>query len=124
MLLIEVNNLSQPLASSQCASIKTYPEDWRVTEIIDQSWSSEGEHAYIYVEKRGMNTAAVAAWLARCYQVKEMNVGFSGMKDKFAVTQQWFSVHSPLDFKIDRFSFSRLERVGVSICKGAANHSA
>mgnify|MGYP000002630038 FL=1 len=99
MLLIEVNNLSQPLASSQCASIKTYPEDWRVTEITDQSWSSEGEHAYIYVEKRGMNTAAVAAWLARCYQVKEMNVGFSGMKDKFAVTQQWFSVHSPLDLK-------------------------
>ena len=68
-----------------------------MTEVMGQSWSGEGEHAYLYVEKRGMNTAQVAAWLAQQYDVKEMNVGYSGMKDKFAVTQQWFSVHSPLD---------------------------
>jgi tRNA pseudouridine13 synthase len=93
----EVNAALEPSANAHTASIKTFAEDWRVTEVMDQSWSGEGEHAYVYVEKRGLNTAQVATWLAQQYAVKEMNIGYCGMKDKYAVTQQWFSVHSPLD---------------------------
>lgn len=95
----------QPLINTHSASIKTFAEDWRVTEVMHQAWSGEGEHVYLYVEKRGMNTAQVAAWLAQQYDVKEMNVGYSGMKDKFAVTQQWFSVHSPLDIESSELSY-------------------
>ena len=94
---VDIVSPVQPLIKTHSASIKTFPEDWRVTEIMGQPWSGEGEHAYLYVEKRGMNTAQVAVWLAQQYDVNEMNVGYSGMKDKFAVTQQWFSIHSPLD---------------------------
>lgn len=97
---------AQPLSNTHCASIKTFPEDWRVTEVMDLQWSGEGEHVYLYVEKRGMNTSQVAQWLAQQYDVKEMNVGYCGMKDKFAVTQQWFSVHSPLDIEAAKLSLS------------------
>ena len=122
MLQTEVNDDIQPsvhlsvspLARSGCASIKTFPEDWRVIEVIDQSWSGEGEHAYVYVEKRNMNTAQVAAWLAQQYDVKEMNVGYCGMKDKFALTQQWFSVHSPLDIDAAELSFGKASELSES----------
>ncbi len=102
---VDIQASVEPLIVTACASIKTFPEDWRVTEVMHQTWSDEGEHAYVYVEKRNMNTAQVAAWLAQQYDVKEMNVGFSGMKDKFAVTQQWFSIHSPLDIDPAELSF-------------------
>ncbi len=105
-VVVERQPSEQPLINTHGASIKTFPEDWRVTEVMDQLWSGEGEHAYLYVEKRGMNTAQVTQWLAQQYDVKEMNVGYSGMKDKFAVTQQWFSVHSPLDIEAARLSLS------------------
>ena len=44
------------------------------------------------IEKRGANTRWVAAELARQAQVSANDVGFAGLKDRHAVTVQWFSV--------------------------------
>lgn len=81
--------------SRPTAHIKRYPEDWRVDEHLAFDWAGEGEHLYVFVEKRGLNTIDVAADLAQHYNVSRSAVGFAGRKDKHAVTRQWFSVPTP-----------------------------
>ena len=57
----------------------------------------------------------MARWLADRYQVPEAAVGYAGMKDKHAVTEQWFSVHTPLDADV------LPRREGVRLC-AASRH--
>lgn len=52
----------------------------------------EGEHLLLHVEKRGSNTAWVAGILARHAGVSRMDVSYAGLKDRHALTRQWFSV--------------------------------
>ncbi len=46
----------------------------------------------LWIEKTGANTAWVAEQLARFAGVRVGDVGFSGLKDRHAVTRQWYSV--------------------------------
>ncbi|MFU8817755.1 MAG: tRNA pseudouridine(13) synthase TruD, partial [Pseudomonadales bacterium] len=54
-----------------------------------------GEHLLLRLEKTGLSSPQVAAALAEAFGVAEVAVGYAGMKDKHAVTEQWFSVHTP-----------------------------
>jgi len=73
--------------------IKSKPADFFVAEHLPRIFSGEGEHLYLYLEKEGQNTEYVAKQLARKFGVKPMDVGFSGLKDRWAVTRQWFSIY-------------------------------
>ncbi len=75
--------------------LKQYNEDFRVTEQPLILPSGEGEHIWLYVKKDGANTAYVAQCLADYAGVKNMDVGYAGLKDRYAVTEQWFSVYFP-----------------------------
>ena len=77
------------------ARIRTTPEDFRVEEIDAFEPAGEGEHLLLTIEKRGLNTAAVAQRLAEWAGLPEMAIGYAGMKDRHAVTRQRFSVHLP-----------------------------
>lgn len=81
--------------SRPSARIKTLPEDWQVTEVYDPIFREAGEHTYLYVEKRCLSTVPVAQWLSQQFEVPLVDVGYAGMKDKHAVTRQWFSVRQP-----------------------------
>lgn len=52
----------------------------------------EGGHLWLWVEKRSANTDWVAKELARATDCVPRDVGFAGLKDRHAVTRQWFSV--------------------------------
>jgi len=82
----------KPLAR---ARIKAVPEDFRVTELMDVVPAGEGEHTWLWLEKRKRNTEQVARSLADFADVKRRDVGYSGLKDFQAVTKQWFSVWKP-----------------------------
>lgn len=73
--------------------IKSAPEDFYVEELLDLEFSGSGEHLYLFIEKVGQNTEFVAKQLARLFKVRSMDVGFSGLKDRWAVTRQWFSIY-------------------------------
>ncbi|NEP60061.1 MAG: tRNA pseudouridine(13) synthase TruD, partial [Symploca sp. SIO2G7] len=45
-------------------SIRSQPEDFRVTEQLGYAPSGEGEHVWLWVEKRRANTVDVARDLA------------------------------------------------------------
>ncbi len=85
---------AQGIARSR-VGIKAYPEDWRVTEDLDRRFADTGEHIYLYIRKRCLSTIPVASRLAKAFDVPAIDVGYAGMKDKHAVTEQWFSVRDP-----------------------------
>ena len=79
-------------------AIRTTPQDFQVTEELGFEFTGDGEHDYLWIEKTGANTEWVARQLARFADVPAKDVGYAGLKDRHAVTRQWFSVprwHSP-----------------------------
>jgi tRNA pseudouridine13 synthase len=74
------------------AQLRSTPEDFVVEEILGYDADGAGEHALLWVEKRGANTDWVARELAKFAGVSPMAVGYAGMKDRHAVTRQTFSV--------------------------------
>ncbi len=68
------------------------PEHFFVEEIPAYPLSGKGEHVFVFVEKVGLNTTDVARRIADAAGQKARDVGYAGMKDKNAVTRQWFSV--------------------------------
>ena len=82
-------------ASGASATLKLLNEDFIVTELPLQLPSGEGEHVWLDIEKNGANTAFVAQQLAAAAGVEERDVGYAGLKDRYAITRQWFSIHLP-----------------------------
>jgi len=81
--------------------LRVTPEDFRVEERLGFEPDGAGGHALLVVEKRGANTGWVAAQLARTAGVAARDVGWSGQKDRNAVTRQSYTVpwgeRAPLD---------------------------
>jgi tRNA pseudouridine13 synthase len=80
------------------ARLRSEPRDFEVTEQLGWELSGDGEHDYLWIEKTGANTQWVAQQLARFANVPVRDVGYAGLKDRQAVTRQWFSVprwHAP-----------------------------
>ncbi len=81
-----------PLASGM---LRATPEDFIVTEVLTIPLTGSGEHVWLKVRKRGWNTDRVAQLLARAADVPRRDVSYAGLKDRHAVTTQWFSVQLP-----------------------------
>ncbi len=77
------------------ATFKCFPEDFIVHEQLSWTFTGRGEHLFLYVEKTNCNTVWVAKQLARFYGVPPRDVGYSGLKDRHAVTRQYFSIRLP-----------------------------
>jgi len=85
--------------------LKETPDDFIVDELLDLPESSSavqadamqgsGEHLCLKLEKVGDNTEYVARELARMADCRNFDVGFCGLKDRHAVTRQWFSLYRP-----------------------------
>lgn len=73
--------------------IRSQPEDFQVDEDLGFELTGKGEHACLYIRKRNTNTDFVAKQIARLAGVKNMDVSYAGLKDRHAVTTQWFSVY-------------------------------
>lgn len=89
----------EPLSS---ALFRSCPEDFQVDEILDLEPSDHGEHLLLHIRKRDQNSQWVAGLLAELAGIKRRDIGFCGLKDRYAVTSQWFSLHLPgreLDLK-------------------------
>ncbi len=73
--------------------IRSQPEDFQVDEDLGFDLSGEGEHACLHIRKRNANTDFIAKQIVRLAGVKNMDVSYAGLKDRHAVTTQWFSVY-------------------------------
>jgi tRNA pseudouridine13 synthase len=77
------------------AALKETAEDFQVDEVLDVPLSGSGEHLWLWVEKRGLNTEEAARRLARAAGLPLRAVSYAGLKDRQALTRQWFSLHLP-----------------------------
>ena len=77
------------------AWLKSAPLDFQVNEVLDIPFTGEGEHSWLYIEKQQLNTEQVAKRLAEFAQVPVRQVSYAGLKDKQAITRQWFSLQLP-----------------------------
>ena len=68
---------------------KASPEDFVVEELPAYQPSGEGEHLFVWVEKRGRSTPDVAKALARHCGLEARLVSWAGLKDQQAVTRQY-----------------------------------
>lgn len=74
------------------AIIRQDVEDFVVDEQLGFDCTGDGEHDFLHLEKRSTNTEWLARQLAAFAGVPARDVGYSGLKDRHAVTRQWFSV--------------------------------
>lgn len=77
-------------------NFRTHPEDFIVDEqMMAIEFSGEGEHLWLHVRKTNANTDWVAKQLARAAGIAAKDVGYAGLKDRHAITTQWFSLQLP-----------------------------
>lgn len=75
--------------------IRHQPEDFVVEETLSFELTGQGEHVYLFIEKRDCNTMWLVKQIARLANVITRDVGYAGLKDKRAITRQWFSIYFP-----------------------------
>ncbi len=82
--------LNPPAAT---ATLRATPEDFQVDEVLGFEPDGAGDHVLLHIRKRNTNTEWLARQIAKFAAVKPVDVGYSGLKDRNAVTSQWFSVN-------------------------------
>lgn len=76
-------------------ALKATAEDFCVVEDLGFAPDGDGEHLLVQVRKRGCNTTFVAEALAKFARLPARAVSYAGLKDRHAVTEQWFCLHLP-----------------------------
>jgi tRNA pseudouridine13 synthase len=76
------------------ADYRCAPADFQVSEVGIKP-SGEGEHLMLRVRKTGQNTRWVAKRLADLLHLPYRAVSYAGLKDRHAITEQWFGLHLP-----------------------------
>ena len=84
--------------------IKAEPQDFKVFEKLNFQPSGQGEHLFILVEKKLLTTPELISLIAADIGIEPKNIGYSGLKDKHAVTRQWLSLQLPGIKTIPKFT--------------------
>ncbi len=72
--------------------IKALNGDFKVNEVLGFKPSGNGAHLWVKIEKDGLDTTNVVGMLSSACKIRSSEIGFSGLKDRNAITSQWFSV--------------------------------
>ena len=95
-------DLPQPMKPPiKQALYKAKPEDFVVNERLEVDFTGQGEHLWLHIKKSGINTAYLAKLLSEWADIPLRDVGYSGLKDRLALTTQWFSLRLPKKQKPD-----------------------
>lgn len=102
-----INTLAYAYGKPECKGrIKLGFDDFYVEETLSFIPSGEGEHLLLKIRKKNLNTHDVVTILAKYFNKKTYDIGYAGLKDKNALTTQWFSVIFPLNQQPDLSNFN------------------
>lgn len=118
-MLEQLPYLSLKTPPKSTALLKQQCADFVVREDLGYEMSGEGEFVALKVRKTGCNTLFVGEKLAKFAGVSERNMGYAGLKDRQAITEQWFCLQMP---GLDTPDFSRFELEGVEILAVTRHH--
>ena len=102
----------QKTPPKQTALLKAEYADFVVKEQLDYDMSGDGEFVAVKVRKTDCNTLFVGEQLAKFAGISARNMSYAGLKDRKAVTEQWFSLQMPGKPTPD---FSQFSLEGVEI---------
>lgn len=89
--------------------IKQIPEDFMVWEIPDYELVEDGLYAYFWLKKTNYNTLDAIKKISEKLNIPLKNIGFAGIKDKMAVTEQVISIRAIKKEKISRLKLKDIE---------------
>lgn len=111
--MIKVNELAYLYGEpTQQARLKSEFADFNVVEKLGYPMSGEGEFVVVRLRKTNCNTVFVGEHLAKFAGIHVRNMGYAGLKDRHAVTEQSICLHMPGKETPD---FSQFELAGVDI---------
>lgn len=96
----------------QAGRLKAEFSDFIVREELGYPLSGEGEFVAVKIRKTNANTLFVGERLAKFAGISERNMSYAGLKDRHAVTEQWFCLHLAGKETPD---FSQFECEGVEV---------
>ena len=102
----------QKIPPKQTALLKAECADFVVKEQLGYDMSGDGEFVAVKVRKTDCNTLFVGEQLAKFAGISARNMSYAGLKDRKAVTEQWFSLQMPGQPTPD---FSQFSLEGVEI---------
>ena len=85
----------QKTPPKQTALLKAECADFVVKEQLGYDMSGDGEFVAVKVRKTDCNTLFVGEQLAKFAGISSRNMSYAGLKDRKAVTEQWFSLQMP-----------------------------
>ena len=77
----------------QAGRLKAEFADFIVREELGYPLAGEGEFVAVKVRKTNANTLFVGEQLAKFVGISAKNMSYAGLKDRHAVTEQWFCLH-------------------------------
>ncbi len=104
---------------------KVEPEDFVVEEVPAYEPCGDGDHVWLWIEKRGLSTLDLVRSLGRRLGRHEKTFGIAGLKDARAVSRQWVSVEhgderACRELSGDGFRVLRVSRHGNKLRLGHA----
>jgi tRNA pseudouridine13 synthase len=89
-------------------TLKSKPEDFIVEEIADIK-IGEGRYAIIKATKTDMTTFKAVDLIAKRLNKKTNDIGYAGIKDKHAITTQFFSIKHANKKTVEKLTFDRMD---------------
>lgn len=117
---LDFPHLQEAPASS--AVFRSSVQDFRVIEELGFEPSGAGDHSLLHVRKRGENTQWLAERIADFASVDKRDVGFCGLKDRWAETSQWFSVYKPKGDEPDWTAFAAETEADIDLLAASRHH--
>ncbi|MFV8752195.1 tRNA pseudouridine(13) synthase TruD [Nannocystaceae bacterium ST9] len=99
--------------------IRGRAEDFEVVELPAYSADGREGHLLLTLTKRGLDSEAALAELARALRVDRGELGLAGLKDRHALTTQWISVPARAEPRLAALG-GRLDTRSGSLALGAA----
>lgn len=93
--------------------------DFIVREELGYPLSGEGEFVAVKIRKTNANTLFVGEQLAKFVGISAQNMSYAGLKDRHAVTEQWFCLHLAGKETPD---FAQFECEGVEVLEVTRHH--
>ena len=110
--IIKPPSLYQPILGS--CRIRTTIEDFQVEEIPAYQPSGAGEHAYLWIEKRGVSSPELVSRIIRTLGIPSKDVGLAGQKDRYAITRQFCSIPKRLAINVERLNSDEVSVISTT----------
>lgn len=94
--------------------LKTEPEDYLVEEIPAYEPSGEGEHLFLWIEKRDVSADNLLRHTSAALGISRDDVGSAGLKDRRALTRQYVSVPGACEDRIES-----INAAGIQVLRSA-----